>query len=185
MIRRRIFLLAAVGLVALVLLSTMPRAEAPVEDSRLSAENTQAPEPIEASETGDKVKAGCAITQTMMFSRCGHSVTRRIEAPSSVVGGDFETTQNYYDLWQIDSFSAAAIDMSREIDLFCPMHRVLGCNEAGEIVLSRNVYGDGMAIEQTYGGLSLEDFDEETQEALRLGLGFDTADDARAWLSAH
>ena len=74
--------------------------------------------------------------------------------------------------------------MSREIDLFCPMHRVIGCNEAGEIVRSRNVYGDGMAIEKTC-PLLLESLPPREQDQVRLGLGFDTAEEADAWAAAH
>ena len=80
----------------------------------------------------------------------GHAVTRRIAAPEEILHADFRAAQAYYgEAWQLLSFSADALEMSREIDLFCPMHRVIGCNEAGEIVRSRNVYGDGTAIEKT------------------------------------
>ena len=74
--------------------------------------------------------------------------------------------------------------MSREIPLYCPMHEVLNVNDAGEIVLSRNVYGDGMAVTKDYHRL-LQEFDEETQAQLLLGLGFDSAEEADAWLTAH
>ncbi|MBQ9197945.1 MAG: hypothetical protein IJ662_08825 [Clostridia bacterium] len=182
--KTRIFLLAAALMAAAVLLTTMPRAQAPEETPRLARAETLAPD-APADSTAVRAAAGCAVTQTMQFSRCGHSVTRRVQAPERVVGADFAAAQMYYDVWTITSFGADSIAMSREIDLFCPMHRVLGCSEAGEIVVSRNVYGDGMAIEKTYPGVTLSDFDPDTQEALRLGLGFDTTAEADAWVAAH
>ena len=74
--------------------------------------------------------------------------------------------------------------MQREIDLFCPMHKVLMVNEAGEIMLCQNQYGDGMAVLTTY-EKTLKNFDEETGEALRRGLGFDSREDAEQWLQSH
>ena len=134
-----------------------------------------------ASEGGDTVRAGCEIIQTMGFTRCGHSVTRRVAAPSGVIGANFSEIQGYYSLWRVESFSPEQVTMTREIDLFCPMHAVLSVNEAGEIVLTHNVYGDGMAVDRTYPN-SIGDFDEETQRKLLLGIGFDSPEDAEAWL---
>ena len=155
-------------------------AKAPVDRGTALVEATQAPVQ-NVLENEKKVEAGCEVTQTMGFTRCGHSVTRRITAPERVIGMDFSAFQEYYDLWQIESFSSTRVAMSREISLFCPMHQVLTVNEAGDVVLSQNQYGDGMAVLRTY-PISLSQFDEETQEALRLGLGFDSEEEAAAWL---
>ncbi len=184
--RGRILLFTALLLAALTLLGTMPGAEAPVEDARIIQEDKPDQAARQAGQNqGPKVSSACQVIQTMRFSRCGHSVKRRITAPGEVAGGDFEAVQAYYDLWRIDSFAEDLLEMSREIELFCPMHRVLTCNEAGEIVLTRNLYGDGMALEKTYEGLTLERFDEKTRENLRLGIGFDTAEEAEAYLASH
>ena len=137
-----------------------------------------------AADTGGRVQTGCEIVQTMGFSRCGHSVTRRVSAPGGVVGADFAGARAYYSLWQLQAFSPERIVMNREIDLFCPMHWVLSVNEAGEIVRTHNVYGDGMAVDETYDA-QIGDFSEEDQLKLLSGLGFDTVEEAEAWLSAH
>ena len=42
-----------------------------------------------------------------------------------------------------------------------------------------------MAVQQIYGDKSLEDFSEEDRDALRAGLGFDSREEAEAWLRAH
>ena len=51
-------------------------------------------------------------------------------------------------------------------------------------MLTQNQYGDGMAVLTTY-EKTLKDFDEETQEALRRGLGFDSREEAEGWLRLH
>ncbi len=134
-----------------------------------------------ASDSGGTVRSGCEIIQTMGFTRCGHSVTRRVAAPSGVIGANFGDAQAYYSLWHIESFSPDQIAMTRAIDLYCPMHAVLSVNEAGEIVLTHNVYGDGMAVDRTY-PRSIGEFDEENQRKLLLGIGFDSREEAEAWL---
>ena len=180
-------LAAATLIVTVIALSAMMNeAKAPTEaaDTPMPSQGESERSSRPAAETEDRVRPGCAVTQTMGFSRCGHSVTRRITAPDSIVGLDFSGVQDYYALWQIEEFAPEAIVMSREIPLFCPMHVVLSADEAGEIVLSQNQYGDGMAVLKSC-GVSLVSFDGETGEALRMGLSFDSEADALSWLAAH
>ena len=136
-----------------------------------------------AAEAGGRVEKGCEIIQTMGFSRCGHSVTRRVSVPEALVGEDFSAARAYYDMWSIDSFSPENVTMRREIDLYCPMHAVLSVNEAGEAILTRNVYGDGMAVEKTY-AFTLTDFSPEDRQALLRGIGFDSREEAEGWLKS-
>lgn len=155
-------------------------AKAPVDPSADFPMSTQAPSKSVSNQT-ERVAAKCEILQTMGFSRCGHSVTRRIEAPAHVIGADFSGVQQYYQLWQIDSFSKDRIAMSREIPLYCPMHIVISVDEAGNVVFCQNVYGDGMAVIRST-DLSAEQFDLDTRETLLLGLGFDSEDEAAKYL---
>ena len=178
---RLIWMTAAALALALMLMTR--EAKAPVEPEVSALQPTQAPAQ-DASGGGERVGEGCQVMQTMAFSRCGHSVSRRVDAPEALWEADFTAAQAYYDLWQIESFSSSQISMSRELPLFCPMHTVLGVNEAGEAVLSRNVYGDGMAVTKPC-GVALDRFSEADQEALLLGIGFDSAEEAEAWLDAH
>ena len=149
------------------------------------APETAAPPPaVGVSDRGPGIAAGCEIIQTMAFTRCGHSVTRRTEAPGALIGRGFADAQDYYGVWQLESFSPERIDMRREIPLFCPIHTVAGVNEAGEAVLSRNVYGDGMAVTKDT-GRALDSFSPEDREALLSGVGFDSEQAAEAWLREH
>ena len=174
--------LVTLGLAAAALILMMRHAHAPAADERVALEPTLPPA-AEALEGNGRVEPSCEIMQTMGFSRCGHSVTRRVRVPEQLTGADFQAVQAYYDLWQIEAYAPASIVMSREIPLYCPMHQVLGVSEAGEIVLSRNVYGDGMAVTAAY-GIVLEVVAEDKREALLVGLGFDSQAEAEAWLAA-
>ena len=154
-------------------------AQAPVQEK---AETLPTPPAASVAGDGQRIQSNCQIIQTMAFSRCGHSVTRRVSAPDALAGADFGAAREYYDVWSIDSFSPENVTMRREIDLYCPMHAVLSVNEAGEAVLTRNVYGDGMAVEKTY-TLSLTDFSPEDRQALLRGIGFDSQEEAEGWLA--
>lgn len=166
--------------VAVALLFMLREVQAPAADGAARAEITPAPA-AEALETGEKILPGCQIVQTMGFSRCGHSVTRRISAPDGLTGSDFAAVQRYYEMWHIDAFAPDSVVMTREIPLYCPMHWVLAANEAGEIVLTRNLYGDGMAAVENLGG-SLSAFPLSVREELIVGKGFDSGEEAKSWL---
>lgn len=135
----------------------------------------------DVSEQQEKVSSDAEILQTMRFTRCGHSVTRRIRVPDEWAGKSFSDFAAHYDVWQIEEFTPSAVEMSREVPLYCPAHLVLTVNDAGEVVLSRNEYGDGMAMKKTY-EKTLDDFSEERKEKLILGIGFDSESEAEEWL---
>lgn len=170
------------ALAAVALGLMMRQARAPAADEWAGEPETPAPA-AEALENGARIRPTCAVIQTMGFSRCGHSVTRRVNAPAALVGGDFAAVQSYYDLWQIEACTPEQITMSREIPLYCPMHQVLAVNEAGEIVLTHNAYGDGMAVVTTY-PLSVDDLSPDAREALLAGKGFASREEAETWLAS-
>ncbi len=167
---------AAVIAAALLLL---PReAQAPVQEK---AEDLPTPPAASVAGDGQRMEKDCQIIQTMAFSRCGHSVTRRVSAPESLISADFGAVREYYGEWSVESFSPEAVSMRREIDLYCPAHAVLSVSDAGEAVLTRNVYGDGMAVEKTY-ALTVSDLSPEDRRALLRGIGFDSREEAEAWV---
>ncbi len=149
-------------------------AKAPVDQGNTAAEPTALP----AAEQ-PRLKEGAQVYQTMLFTRCGHSVSRRTEAADAVREADFEAVRDYYDLWTVLALSEDSIEMERKIDLFCPMHKVLSLNEAGQVVLAENRYGDGMAILTIYENATVQEKDRNT---LLAGQGFDSRQEAESWL---
>lgn len=183
-VRKYLGMMLGTVLLAAAFLLLTPAAQAPLEISGdEGALATPAAPVMDAANAGERLAPDCEILQTMCFSRCGHSVARRIHPPAEIAGADFAGTQAYYDLWQIEDFSAQAVSMRREIALYCPMHQVAGVNEAGEVVISENRYGDGMAVVLET-GRQLDAFPEEKRRALLLGEGFDSREAALAWLGA-
>ena len=175
----RLVWITAAALAAALLLSPW-EAQAPVQKK---AEELPTPSAASVAGEGQQMGSDCQIIQTMAFSRCGHSVTRRVAAPDALVGEGFDAARDYYEAWSILSFSSENVAMRREMDLYCPMHAVLSVSDAGEAVLTRNVYGDGMAVEKTY-ALSLSDFSPEDRQTLLRGIGFDSGEEAEAWLES-
>ena len=137
-----------------------------------------------AAEKDQTLRQDCQIIQTMAFSRCGHSVTRRISPPPSLQGANFEAARAYYEQWLLEEFTPASVIMRREIALYCPMHQVLGVNEAGHVVRMKNLYGDGMAVQAEY-DRNLSQFPDEIKAHLLAGIGFDSTEEAEAWLMSH
>ena len=159
-----------------LLLSGMEKAQAPVE----KGEDAQTAE--EAAEEKVKLLPGASVIQTMRFLRCGHSVTRRTEAGARNEGLAFGEMREKYADWELRDFSGASVTMEKELDLFCPLHYVLTAGDSGEIVLSVNRYGDGMAVEKTYDTV-LNQVSEEKREQIIYGIGFDSPEEAEAWLA--
>lgn len=126
-----------------------------------------------------RIDADAQVYQTMYFTRCGHSVSRRTDAAKQVQGADFDQVRSYYEMWTVLELTENRVEMERQIALFCPMHKVLSLTEAGQVVLSENRYGDGMAILKTYDAVIK---DEETRNLLIAGQGFDSEEMADLWL---
>lgn len=175
-IRLAVLLLGALT-AGILFLSGIEEAQAPTEkgDSAMDATG--------AAENATTLNADAAITQIMRFRRCGHSVERRIEAGTENQGLTFTRFREKYPDWTVTAFSESAAAMEKEPELFCPMHHVLSAGDSGEIVMSQNRYGDGMAVEKVL-GRTLSEMPEEKREQLIYGIGFDTKEDAEAWLAA-
>lgn len=127
----------------------------------------------DVSRAGQTVSENCALVQTMRFTRCKHQVTRRVKVTQNQVGLDRAGMERRYGDWQLQTFGEDEIEMSRDIDLYCPMHYVLMANESGGLAVYQNRYGDAMAWLKTLPG-AMSDYDENMQEKLLLGIGFDT-----------
>lgn len=120
------------------------------------------------------------VSQTMHFQRCRHAVERRIKIPETLIGANFDDVTAYYDQWLIQSMTGDSLVMERYIDLYCPAHVVLSMDEAGQVVLAENRYGDGMAILKA---VNTTPVDDETRKMLIAGMGFENEKEAMKWLA--
>ncbi len=128
-----------------------------------------------------RVSDGAEVLQTLTYTRCTHTVTRRVTAPVELYGKTLEEVQPLYPEWQITGFSATEVSMSRQPDLFCPAHLVLMTGDNGKLCVYRNKYGDALALEKQLDA-EASAFPADVQAELKLGIGFGTEEALSGWL---
>lgn len=139
-------------------------------------------EAADVSRAGQVVASDCLLVQTMRFTRCLHQVTRRVNVTQNAVGLDRAGLEKRYKEWQLETFSEGEVTMSKDVELFCPMHYVLMADESGGLAAYQNRYGDAMAWLETLPG-AMSDYDAATQERLLLGIGYDSMEKLKAALA--
>ena len=149
--------------------------------------STAATEPpaSEAVDSADAVTLaeGCELMQLMSYTRCDHSVTRRVTAPVEIYGKTLAEVEAMYPEWRITEFAATLIRMEQQLQLFCPDHMVLMPDSAGTLCVFENKYGDALALVSEL-GVALRDLPAAAQEEVAPGLGFDTPEELEQWLES-
>lgn len=130
-----------------------------------------------------RVQDGADLMQTLTYTRCTHTVTRRVTAPVEVYGKTLEEVQPLYPEWQITGFSATEVAMARKPDLFCPAHLVLMTGDNGKLCVYRNKYGDALALEKQL-ETEVASLPAAAREELADGIGFTTEEALAGWLES-
>lgn len=130
-----------------------------------------------------RVAEGCELLQTLTYTRCEHSVTRRVAAPVEIIGKTLDEVRPLYDGWQITEFSASLIKMTQQPEIHCPDHMVLLPDETGMLCVFQNRYGDALALVSEL-STQLADLPAAMQEEVRDGLGFATLGELEQWLES-
>ncbi|MBO5501786.1 MAG: hypothetical protein J6K73_03860 [Clostridia bacterium] len=130
-----------------------------------------------------RVRDGAELLQTLTYSRCSHTVTRRVTAPVEVYGKTLEEVQSLYPEWKITSFSSSEVQMSQRPELFCPAHLVLMTGPDGKLCVFRNKYGDALALEKEL-STDVSLLPAAVQEELSEGIGFSTDEELSGWLES-
>lgn len=130
-----------------------------------------------------RVTDGAELMQTLTYTRCAHTVTRRVTAPVEVYGKTLEEVQSLYPEWQITSFSQSEVQMSQRPDMFCPAHLVLMTSPEGKLCVFRNKYGDALALEKVL-STEVSTLPAAAQEELSEGIGFSTDEELSGWLES-
>ena len=126
---------------------------------------------------------GSELLQTLTYTRCEHTVTRRLTAPVELYGKTMEETAALYPEWRITEFSAVMVRMERQPDMFCPDHMVLMPNGAGYLCVFENRYGDALALVREL-ELEVKNLPSAAQEEVEEGIGFSTAAEMEQWLES-
>lgn len=123
------------------------------------------------------------LYQTLTYTRCEHTVTRRLTAPVELYGLDLDGVAALYPEWRITEFSPVLVKMERRPDLFCPDHMVLMPNGAGYLCVYENKYGDALVLVREL-ETTLSSLPAAAQEEARHGLGFSTPEELESWLES-
>lgn len=130
-----------------------------------------------------KVQEDCELLQTLTYTRCEHTVTRRVTAPVELLGKTLAEVEALYPEWRITEFGAKLIQMEQQPDLFCPDHMVLMPNGAGVLCVFENKYGDALALVNEL-DLQLAALPPAVQEEVTHGMGFSTPQELEQWLES-
>lgn len=169
--------LAAILLLAAVTLLIPTNLGAPAPSASLP--------PADQAASGNtlRVAEGCELLQNLSYTRCQHTITRRVAAPRELYGKTLGEVQALYQEWQITEFAPKEIKMFQQPDIYCPDHMVLMPNETGLLCVFQNKYGDALAL--------VEELETEVtalpaamQEEARRGIGFATLAELEQWLES-
>ena len=130
-----------------------------------------------------RVAEGCELVQTLSYTRCEHSITRRVAAPTELYGKTLQEVQPLYEEWQITEFAPKEIKMSQQPDIYCPDHMVLMPNETGLLCVFQNKYGDALALVEEL-QTEVSSLPSAMQEEVRRGIGFATLAELEQWLES-
>jgi len=144
-------------------------------------------DPPPASEAGSVPEtvliSGCELLQTFTYSRCEHTVTRRVTAPAELIGKNLKEVEALYPEWRITAFAPALVTMEQRPEIFCPDHLVVMKGGGNKVCVFENKYGDALALVRE---LTL-DFDQlpaAVREEIEYGMGFSTAEELEMWLES-
>jgi len=139
--------------------------------------------PAEAASDTVTPQEGCELIQTLTYTRCKHTVVRRVTAPVEIYGQPLEEVQTLYPAWRITEFGAKQIKMEQHLQLFCPDHMVLMPDGAGMLCVFENKYGDALALVNEL-NIPVKNLPAAAQEEVTMGLGFSTAEEMEMWLES-
>lgn len=129
------------------------------------------------------IEEGCEILQTLRYTRCEHTVSRRMAAPAELYGKTMEEAAALYDGWQLTSFTPKEIVMEQELPLFCPEHMVLLPDGTGYVCVFENRYGDAMALVRQL-PIQLSALPAAAREEVEMGKGFASPEELDEWLES-
>lgn len=149
----RFFLYAAVLAVIMCLLP-IPAQDAPKENEQLAVDVNEGEMEISGVPAGadlsERTQAGCMLHETLFYAPCGHSVQRREAMSARLVGLSREALEK--EIGEVipgavvTGFSAGEVDVSRSLDVPCPLHWVLRAGEDGKLQIWQNRMGEELSF---------------------------------------
>ena len=149
-----------------------------------TASDDALPPASEAGSVPETVLAsGSELLQTFTYSRCEHTVTRRVTAPAELVGKNLKEVEALYPEWRITAFSSALVTMEQRPEIFCPDHLVVMKGDGNRVCVFENKYGDALALVREL-ELTMDQLPAAVREEIEHGIGFSTAEELEMWLES-
>ena len=123
------------------------------------------------------------MVQRLNYTRCSHSITRRMTLPDELIGKTRTDAEAAYEPYRITSYASDEIRMERMLDMFCADHRVLMADASGMLCVFENRYGDALALVRET-EIPLSSLPASYQEEILPGKAFDTLEEIEQWLES-
>lgn len=186
----RFFLLAAV--LALILCLYPMRARETSGEAQPLAQETPPQEAAArdvsaGADLSERTQAGCALHETLFYAPCAHSVQRRTALSAQLIGLTRDALEA--EIGQeipgaaVTGFSGAEVDVSRSLDIPCPMHWVLRGGEDGMLHIYQNRTGEALSLVRGT-DVPLERAGESERQELLEGRIFDDVQSLEGYLES-
>ena len=97
-----------------------------------------------------RTQAGCFLHSTLHYAPCGHSVQRRENLPSQLVGLSRAALESeiagVIPGAAVTGFSATEVDAAISMEIPCPLHWVLCGGEDGKLGVWQNLDGETLSL---------------------------------------
>lgn len=114
------------------------------------------------------VSPNAEVILTQKYKKCGHTVSTKEIAPREIVNLDEEKVKDYYKGWNIDTFSASEIRLSRINEGICGEHYILRESDGYISISCKNDSGEYIFKGLT--DISVQYLPEEDLDKLRNGI---------------
>lgn len=131
-----------------------------------------------------RIAKGAAVTWSLYYEMCGHTVMMTTEADESMVGLSFAQLGDKYPDVRIISFSATKIELKRSFACYCPDHFILKRHGEKLAVFTTSKGSDKQDIYTTLQQVEFKDIPESEKEALEIGRVFGSFMDLEAYVSS-
>ena len=112
------------------------------ENKAILAENNQENKAVNTASAEVTVSPNSEVIITQKFKKCGHTITKREEAPREIVNLNKEKVQEYFEGWSIDKFTSNEIEISKEVSGICGEHYVLRESDGYISISTKNDIGE-------------------------------------------
>lgn len=183
------FLIAAAVLAAILCLFP---AKVEEENPQLIAANpTAQPQAISDLPAGmdlsERTSGGCMLHRTLYYAPCGHSVQRREPLPTQLTGLSREALEQEIGSVipgaAVTGFSSKEVDVSRSLDIPCPLHWVLRGGEDGMLHVYQNRTSQALTLVRST-DVPLARVSESEQQELLEGRIFDDVQSLEGYLES-